>query len=150
MRIRLPAPFCTASSGGFGFPINTSPGLSRTGTLRCNSFLAIGAGVGVPPAGGAGTGGSEPVVTLPLEGIMMLSPQEGQSICEPAPDWSTASSWSQCGQLKVISIVGWLNRAQPKSNPPRSPEKNGGHESNHGRLQKLSRPNRVVHIVSSC
>ena len=30
----------TASSGGFGLAMRTSPGLSRTGTLRCISILA--------------------------------------------------------------------------------------------------------------
>lgn len=36
--------------------------------------------------GGLAMDGKGPVVTLPLAGITMFSPQEGQSIGVPAPD----------------------------------------------------------------
>src|SRR5580692_3187953 len=39
-RICLPAPRATASNGGFALTISLSPGVSRTGTLRCISILA--------------------------------------------------------------------------------------------------------------
>jgi hypothetical protein len=41
--------------------------------------------------------------------MTMDSPQEGQSISEPAPELSTANSCSHLGQLKMTSISGlWL------------------------------------------
>ena len=68
---------------------------------------AAEAAMGLTNAADAGgvTTGKEPVVTLPLAGMVMGSPQDGQSICEPAPDSSTAISWSQFGQLKTMSII---------------------------------------------
>ncbi len=74
-------------------------------------------------AGGVTTG-KEPVVTLPLAGMVMGSPQDGQSICEPAPDSSTAISWSQFGQLKTMSIISKKDFFQPTSAPAVKPEKN--------------------------
>src|SRR5580658_7596090 len=64
MRIFLPAPLTTTSSGGFGLVIRLSPGLSRTGTFRCISTLAaaeelmelgtvwVGKSPLLPPGGG--------------------------------------------------------------------------------------------------
>ena len=62
-------------------------------------------GRGGAPAGGGATDGSGPVVTLPVAGMVMAVLQAGHSICVPAPVSSTASSWSQFGQLKTMSIV---------------------------------------------
>src|ERR1039457_3140310 len=105
MRTRLPAPFCTTSNGGFALAISDSVGLSWTGTFRCISTLAA-ADVLMALGAADGATGSEPVVTLPAPaGMVMVSPQEGHSICEPAPVWSTASSCSQFGQLKTMSII---------------------------------------------
>jgi hypothetical protein len=59
--------------------------------------------------------------------MVMLSPQEGQSICVPAPAWSTASSCSQFGQLKTMSIILRIDLRQPKAGRPGKPENNGGH-----------------------
>jgi hypothetical protein len=36
--------------------------------------------------------------------MVMVSPQDGHSISEPAPLLSTASSWPQLGQSKTMSI----------------------------------------------
>src|ERR1035437_3092258 len=70
LRSRLPAPFCTTSSGGLVLPINDSAGLSCTGTFKCNAtFAAAEEAMGLAAGGGAcGADGSEPVVTLPQIG----------------------------------------------------------------------------------
>jgi hypothetical protein len=39
-------------------------------------------------------------------GMTMTSPQEGQLISVPAPELSTANSWSHLGQLNMTSITG--------------------------------------------
>src|SRR5882672_10999291 len=67
------SPFAAASSGGLGFSINEAPGLSLTGTFRCSVTLAAAEDVMALGAGSGGvTGGNEPVVTLPVEGMVML------------------------------------------------------------------------------
>jgi hypothetical protein len=45
-----------------------------------------GGGNGAGRGGGVFIGGKGPVVTLPLAGMVIFSPQEGQSIWVPAPD----------------------------------------------------------------
>ena len=72
---------------------------------------------------------------------MIFSPHDGHWISEPAPELSTASSCSQWGQLKTISIS--VNRFMCDSHdinpvPPRKPEKN------HAELFPLYRPRRLV------
>ena len=65
--------------------MSDSTGLSCTGTFRCNSTFAAADDVIELGAGGGPAGGNEPVVTLPVPlalGMVMVSPQEGQSICE--------------------------------------------------------------------
>jgi hypothetical protein len=99
--------FCAISTGGLALAMSGSAGLSRTGTFKCISTLAAAEEAMALPvgSGGGGVAGSALVVTLPVDGMVMFSPQEGHLICVPAPVLSTASSWSQFGQLKMMSII---------------------------------------------
>ncbi len=55
--------------------------------LRCRATLAAAEeAMALGAGGGVFIGGKGPVVTLPLAGMVIFSPQEGQSICVPAPD----------------------------------------------------------------
>src|SRR5208282_5066387 len=105
MRIFLSA-VLAAITRGTAFFTRDSPGLSRTGTLRCISILAaadeamglIGWAASPVAGGGAGAASGE------LLGIVIFAPHVGHLISEPAPSPSTDSSWLQLGQLKMISI----------------------------------------------
>src|SRR6185437_1054875 len=99
-----------ASSGTADFLMRLSV-VARTGTLKCISIfaaaeeaIALGASflASSPSAGAASTTGS----LVDCSGMVMVSPQVGQGMSEPAPSASTANSCSQCGQLKIISING--------------------------------------------
>src|SRR5258708_19621828 len=99
------------SSGASGFSIKLSVGNLRTGTFRCISiFAAADEAMGL--MGLASTRGAWAASGTALGtgdagmGITMASPQEGQLISVPAPELSTASSWSHLGQLKTTSIRG--------------------------------------------
>src|SRR5712671_5937842 len=127
----LPAPRTTASNGGFALTINVSVGVLRTGTLRCISTLAaadelmaLGCRLGVCASAGAGGG----TAFADCAGMVMVSWQDGHSISEPAPELSTASSCSQLGQSKTISISvkSFGVRLFPDTKParPRRPEEN--------------------------
>src|SRR5664279_405349 len=101
-RTFLAAPRTTASTGGFGLAMSGAGDLSSTGTLRCISTLAaaevemgLAARLGGGRAGSAGAFG---------DGMVMVSWHDGHSMFVPAPELSTASSCSQLGQLKTISI----------------------------------------------
>ena len=75
------------SNGGLGLSISDSLGVSRTGTFKCiGTFAAAEAVMGLALGSGGVTAGSEPVVTLPFNGMVIFSPQDGQSISVPAPD----------------------------------------------------------------
>src|ERR1039458_6850676 len=98
-RTFLPVPLATASNGGFGLAMRTSPGLSRTGTLRCISILAAADEAMVwlaleapptgPPGADSGAGG------VAADGIVIFAPHDGHWISEQAPELSTAISCSQ-------------------------------------------------------
>src|SRR6266850_5740422 len=104
--------FAVTSKGASGFSINISLVL-WTGTLRCiSTFAAADDAMGLmgpPPTCGspapARINGRE---ALSGEGITIDSPHEGQSISLPAPELSTANSWSHFGQVKITSI-GFLS-----------------------------------------
>src|SRR5450755_488495 len=100
--IFLPAPRTTASSGGFGLAMSGAGDLSSTGTLRCLSTLAAAeVEMGLAARLGGGSAGA----TGPFgDGMVMVSWHDGHSMSVPAPELSTASSCSQLGQLKTISI----------------------------------------------
>src|SRR5579883_1166709 len=99
------------SNGARGLAMSTS-GALLDGTRKCISTFAAaedaigleglapmrasGGRVGMPPGWG----------TMLGSGMTMDSPQEGQSISEPAPELSTANSCSHLGQLKITSITG--------------------------------------------
>jgi hypothetical protein len=73
-----------------------------------------------------GTSGSVAgLVGLDVLGIVNWAEQAGHSIWVPAPELSTANSWSQFGQLKMMSIKKESLRFQ-KANPVpyREPAKN--------------------------
>src|SRR5260221_11090988 len=102
------SPLVFAPSGAAAFLMSFSPGLSLTGTLRCISPFAaaddamtLGARLNLcGSSGGAGV----VAVLVDFAGMVIFSPQDGQSISEPAPALSTASSWLQWGQSKTMSI----------------------------------------------
>src|SRR5271166_1123867 len=100
--IFLPAPRTTASSGAFGLAMSGAGALSNCGTLRCISTLAAAeVEMGLAARLGGGSAGSAPAGAA---GTVMVSWQVGHSSLLPAPLLSTASSCSQLGQLKTISI----------------------------------------------
>src|SRR5580704_2002679 len=93
-RIFLSAPLATTSSGTADFLMRLSTGLSCTVTFKCivplaaaDEAMALGDEPGAIPAGAeVGAGFMDSL------GIVMVSPQDGHSICVPAPELSTASS----------------------------------------------------------
>jgi hypothetical protein len=66
----------------------------------------LGAAGGASGAAGAAGAGSPPAKAMAGSGLgtVMVWEQAGHSISDPAPLTSTASSCSQLGQLKVMSI----------------------------------------------
>src|SRR5271169_6065710 len=103
MRIFLSAPRATVSNAGFALTISLSPGVSRTGTLRCISTLAAAEEeMGLAARSGAGASGAS--LAGGGAGTVMVSPHDGQAMSVPTPAPSTASSCSQLGQLKTMSI----------------------------------------------
>src|SRR6516225_1907604 len=114
------------SSGARGLAMRTSGALLE-GTRRCISTLAAAeaamglaglAAMRAPDSSGERVG--IPRGTTLGSGITIVSPQEGQSISEPAPELSTANSCSHFGQLKMTSIsglyFGWQLQQQHRSN----------------------------------
>src|SRR2546422_696020 len=111
-RIFLSVSLAATSRGARGFVIKLAAGVLCTGTRKCISTLAaaeeeIGF-TGAPSIRGAPATLSNPgrITLFSGDGITMCSPQEGQFISEPAPELSTANSWSHFGQLKITSIRG--------------------------------------------
>src|SRR5208282_2272520 len=78
-----------ATTRGTAFFTRDSPGVSRTGTLRCISILAAADEAmglrGCKPASGGGAGAA----SGGLFGIVIFAPQVGHLISEPAPSLST-------------------------------------------------------------
>src|SRR5215831_5002622 len=112
-RILLSVSFAAASSGTRGFSIRLAAGVLWTGTRKCISTFAAAEDeigfTGAPSRRGAARPSNPGRITLfSGAGITIDSPQEGQLISEPAPELSTASSWSHLGQLKITSISGPL------------------------------------------
>jgi hypothetical protein len=64
--------------------------------------MTLGASLG---ACGSSSGGSAAAVFVDAAGMVMVSWHDGHSISEPAPELSTASSCSQLGQSKTMSII---------------------------------------------
>src|SRR6185369_1123086 len=69
--------------------------IALTGLALIRGADSSGLKVGMPACG-----------TTLGSGMIIASPQEGQSISEPAPELSTANSCSHFGQLKMTSILG--------------------------------------------
>jgi hypothetical protein len=64
-------------------------------------LAAADVAMGLAASPGTSTGAA---VRVDWSGMVMVSPQDGHSMSEPAPELSTASSCSQLGQLKTMSI----------------------------------------------
>src|SRR6266436_4220140 len=109
VRIFLSASLAT-SSGARGFSMRLSEGVVWTGTRRCISTLAAAEEAMGLTGRWASRRGKAELESGPgresRPGMTMTSPQEGQLISVPAPELSTANSWSHLGQLKMTSITG--------------------------------------------
>jgi hypothetical protein len=62
--------------------------------------IVLGARLGADSSAGSTTGAD----FVDSMGMAIVSPQDGHSISVPAPELSTASSWLQLGQSKIMSI----------------------------------------------
>src|SRR6266478_2678865 len=109
VRIFLSASLAT-SSGARGFSMRLSEGVLWTGTRRCISTLAAAEEAMGLTGRWASRRGKAELESGPgresRPGMTMTSRQEGQLISVPAPELSTANSWSHLGQLKMTSITG--------------------------------------------
>src|SRR4051812_9932311 len=99
--------FAAASKGTLGFSMSASGARSCVGTLKwCSCWAAAEAFIGLiraaPDSGAAATGWS--LLGSPPSGTVTRKAHVGQSNSFPAADESTESSWSQFGQLKMMSI----------------------------------------------
>src|SRR5260221_1939188 len=125
VRVRMRfSPGTFAPSGGLALAMRASPGVLRNGTLRCFSTLAAAdrlMALAMCPGTCASTGAGVDAALVDSAGMVMVSPQEGHSISVPAPALSTASSCSQLGQSKTISISAIFGcDCAPTLNPHRT------------------------------